>query len=427
MTGRILAAALAAAVCAAAHGAVTFTATCDSKDGVYRCGETATVTVTASEGGAPAKEGRFKVIVDDFGPNKLSESEVDLSAGNPFKVTMTMKKPGFARVRTSADQKWCWGVAFEPEKIVKGSPSPADFDSFWANGRAKLAKEVPMDLRLDRVEERSSHRFDFYRISAATFGRRVHGYLAVPADRAKGPFPADVNVAAAGFGNWTNDAHGDPGRVKLFFSVYPFEPDWKWQEKGLKEKLYDAMNNGYKEKCGTTYPSSGLAESREASFYYPVILGIDRVLDWLARQDYVDATRIAYQGTSQGGGMGLALCALNKHISRAALYVPAMTDTMGYLAGRVSGWPRPYESHPAAVRAEVEKNAPYFDGANFASRITIPVRVAVGFSDTTCPPCAVYAAYNALASKDKEIRHGLGMTHSCRQEFYKELGAWLTR
>ena len=76
-------------------------------------------------------------------------------------------------------------------------------------------------------------------------------------------------------------------------------------------------------------------------------------------------------------------------------------------------------------RATAEKWAPYFDGANFASRITCPVRVAVGFADTTCAPCAVYAAYNEIKVKDKDIVHGFGMSHSCFGKFYESLGAWV--
>ena len=126
------------------------------------------------------------------------------------------------------------------------------------------------------------------------------------------------------------------------------------------------------------------------------------------------------------GGFGFYLCGLNRAFTRAAFYVPAITDTMGYLAGRQSGWPQIVENSSSTPerRAAAERWAPYFDGANFASRITCPVRVAVGFSDTTCPPCAVYAAYNEIKVADKAIGNGIGMTHSCSGRFYSEFGAW---
>jgi len=97
---------------------------------------------------------------------------------------------------------------------------------------------------------------------------------------------------------------------------------------------------------------------------------------------------------------------------------------MGYLKGRQSGWPRIVEGQRPENRAAAERNAPYFDGANFAARISCPVRVAVGFADTTCAPCAVYSAYNAIRVKDKQIFHGIGMTHACFRRFYDELGKW---
>ncbi|MBR0458036.1 MAG: acetylxylan esterase, partial [Victivallales bacterium] len=76
-------------------------------------------------------------------------------------------------------------------------------------------------------------------------------------------------------------------------------------------------------------------------------------------------------------------------------------------------------------KAAAEKNAPYFDGANFASRIQCPVRVAVGFSDPLCPPSAVYASYNNIQVKDKQIVNGIGMTHNCFKEFYDKFNKWL--
>ena len=326
----------------------------------------------------------------------------------------------------AAPETWyVWSVGYEPERLEKGSPRPADFDAFWAQSRARLAKEVPLDARVVRVDERSTADFDFYRISFATFGRRVHGYMSVPTDRSRAPFPVDVQVAAAGFGNWANDMGGRKDSINVFFSVYPFEPHWKWASTGL-QKAYDALNAVPGVRDEAAYSVSGLAKGREAYFYYPVILGIDRAVDWIAARPDVDLRRFRYQGTSQGGGFGFYLTALNRHFTRAAFFVPAITDTMGFLKGRQSGWPQPIEKMPNDADREAAKAVtPYFDAANFASLIRCPVRVVVGFSDPLCAPCAVYSAYNAIPAADKAIIHGFGMTHSCRPEFYAALDRWI--
>ena len=250
--------------------------------------------------------------------------------------------------------------------------------------------------------------------------------MSVPTDKSLAPYPVDFQVAAAGFGGWTNNMGGKKDAISVFFSVYPFEPHWNWDKIGLKAK-YDELNAQTKEKYGVGYATSGISESREAYFFYPVLLGINRAVDWVAARPDVDKTRFRYQGTSQGGGFGFYLTGLNHTFTRAAFYVPAITDTMGYLRGRQSGWPQIVENNSATPekRAMAEKNAPYFDGANFAARIRCPVRVAIGFADTTCAPCAVYAAYNAIPVKDKGIVHGIGMGHGCFGKFYSELGAWV--
>ena len=406
-----------------------FTVENDRADLIYGLGDEAVFTVTATEtNGNRAATGKVAVTLDNFGPKNQLRKTVDLAKENPFVVRGKLDEPGFLRLTATVpgEKGFVWSVGYEPTKLEKGSPSPADFDDFWANARAKLAREVPLDAEVVRVDERSTAAFSFYRVSFATFGRRVYGYLSVPTDRAKVPYPVEVQVSAAGFGSWTNDMSGSPDTMKAFFSVYPFEPHWNWAKTGLKAK-YDRVNADSQAKYGVSYARAGVAASREEYFFYPVLLGLDRAVDWLAARPDADPKRFRYQGTSQGGGFGFYLTGLNRHFTKAAFFVPAITDTMGYLRGRQSGWPLIVESHPAEKRAAAAKNAPYFDGANFASRIRCPVRVAVGFADTTCAPCAVYAAYNAIQAEDKGIVHGFGMTHSCFQRFYKELGEWLAR
>ncbi len=412
----------------------TFKITADHSNCLYRCGEQAEFTVTAVEKSGkteiPVKTGMVEAKLDNFGTTVFTTTSIDLAKQNPFKMKGSLSAPGFLRLSLQGRncKSTVASVGFDPTRIVKGSPSPADFDEFWKNARAKVRKEIPLDAKQTRIPERSTKSFDFYRISFATYGRRVHGYMSVPTDKSRAPYPVEFQVSAAGFGGWTNNMNGKRDTICVFFSVYPFEPHWNWHKLGLKAK-YDEMNaamlRDWKTDC---YSTAGITKSREDYFFYPVILGIDRAVDWVAARPDVDRRRFRYYGTSQGGGFGFYLTGLNHTFTRAAFYVPAITDTMGYLKGRKSGWPMLVENNSSSpeLRAAAERNAPYFDAANFASRIQCPVRVAVGFSDTTCPACAVYASYNEIPVKDKGIVHGIGMTHSCFGRFYQELGAWLS-
>lgn len=409
---------------------VDFTITSDAEGALRKCGEKTVFTVTALGKGRKAlTNGSVTVRLDNFGPLVKFDGVVDLSKGNPFKMEGSLDKPGFLRLAAYSGGKGVskdFSVGYEPERIVKGSPSPSDFDSFWADARKRFAKEVPVDARLEEVKERSTAAYTFYRASFATYGRRVYAFLSVPKDRSKAPFPVRIGVNAAGFGEWTNGIDCRPDAICAQFAVYDWQMDRDWKKLGLKKK-YDELNKATHLRYGARYCASGITDGRESYYFYPVILGIDRAVDWIAENYLVDGRRFCYHGTSQGGGFGFYLCGLNRRFTRAALFVPAITDTMGYLAGRQSGWPYIVESNSStpAKRAAAEKFAPYFDGANFASRITCSVRVAVGFSDVTCAPCAVYAAYNEIPVKDKAIGHGIGMTHNCFGRFYSEYGRWL--
>ena len=374
-------------------GELAFKIAADREDCLYRCGEKATFTVTVVDaGGQPAAAGTVTATVDNFGPQEQAKRTVDLAKENPFKMEGSLAEPGFLRLTVQAKgaKQTMFGVGYEPEKIEKGSPSPADFDAFWAKAVKDLDATVPADPQLKLLPERSKGAFNFWRISFATWGgTRVYGYLSIPKDAsAAKKYPVRFQVPAAGNGraHWTNNMQGAADAICMFIAVHPYEPPFDLDE---LEKLFKANVEALKEKYGTSsYAVAGMAKSRE------------------------------------DGGFGFLLLGLNHHFTKGVMYVPAITDTMGYLKGRRSGWPRVVESQREEDRAAAARNAPYFDGANFAARIACPVRVAVGFADNTCPPCAVYAAYNAIPVKDKQIRHGIGMTHSCFGKFYNELGAW---
>lgn len=303
--------------------------------------------------------------------------------------------------------------------IRPGSPRPADFDAFWDRAVAALDAQVPADPRVERLDRFCGPKHDCFRVSFATFGGlRVYGFLSVPKDQGPGPFPAEVNVPGAGPGVVGPSAGtADRGIVHLVMNVHPFEPA---ADAAAQKRLYEEQDKRLQAQFGAPrYCQSGAA-SRETYFYYPIILGINRAVNWLAARPDVDKSHFAYTGTSQGGGFGFILCGLNPHFTKGAIYVPAITDLLGFQKGRDSGWPKLVENVRPEDKSAATLVAPYFDGAHFAARIACPVRVTVGFSDETCPPAAVYAGYNALRVKDKAIAHGLGMPHRVFPQFYQQ-------
>ena len=68
----------------------------------------------------------------------------------------------------------------------------------------------------------------------------------------------------------------------------------------------------------------------------------------------------------------------------------------------------------------------YFDGVNFARRVTVPALFSVALMDDIVPPSTIYAAYNRLASTDRSIdvyefnNHEGGQT-----EQWQRQAAWL--
>ncbi len=424
---------LCCALVASSASALDFKVARNHESGLYKCGETAVFTVTAYEtNNVRATSGTVSWTLDGFKTGKiLASGSVDLAQKNPFSISGSRSTPGFLKILLKAkgyNPQWNlagWSVGYEPQKIRKASPSPDDFDAFWARARTRLAREVPLDVQLTPYPEKSTVDYDYSRISFATFGRRIYGFLSVPKDKAK-RYPARVQVASAGWGNWTNFQPGKKDMVFLWLSVYPFEPSWDWQTDGTTKK-YVAMNAACRKKWGWgDYSTAGISGKRDDFFFYPVILGLDRAADWLAEHPLVKPGDMTYSGGSQSGGLGLALVAINHKFRKAVMTVPGMTDVMAHLDGRRATWPRAWEDAPAAEKAAVDANLPYYDAANFASRIKCPVRLTVGFRDALSQPPCVYAAYNEIKVVDKVILHAVDSGHGMPDRMHSDLARWLS-
>ena len=415
----------------------------DSANGsICKLGEECRFTLKANAlktNGIP-RDAVVKVTLDNFGERVFSECEWRPADNPVLELKGVLNEPGFLRVKAMAraqpkNARWalgkgnaCWSVGYEPERIKPGSARPDDFDAYWEGERARLRRDVPLDIEVKRIDWVSDSEFSISRVSAFTFGgKRVWGFIVEPTDKSAKSYPLHINIPGAGPA--LCEAHAckfrRKGEINLIVNVHPYEPQRIYDD---QKRSYDEQNSRCAKKYGGgDYAVAGGGVIREEFFFHDAILGIDRLVDWVVEhRKNVDHSRIWYSGGSQGGGLGIALCALNKSILRACFFVPALTDLSGYVAGRQSGWPLLVERMNTPQKKEIAKAiAPYFDAAHFAQRIKIPVMVEAAFSDTTCPPPCVYAAYNSLKSSDRAIKNSIGCGHSGSKSNRSEMLDWL--
>ena len=395
-------------------GEGSFSVWCDDPDSRYRCGDKAVFNVHSA-----LSKGTAHVRLDNFGDKVLREFDVDLSKMRDFTVEGTRDVPGFLLLTVTCGKTVKrWGAVFSPDEITGGAERPADFVKFWRDAIERYDRTVEEDVRLERLDGLSTNGCDVYMLSLSDpKGRKVYGFLKEPKDLSRAPYPVRVNIPGAG-PSMGDSSCGDERSIGLTMNVHYYRPVPGAAKRGAEHSALQAEEDALFQKMypvarDARYTVSGIAASREDYFYYGALLAINRAVNWLRRRPEADPENFTYSGGSQGGGMGLALVAINGRFKKAMFGVPALTAHLCHLIdGREAGWPRLVQVQlPENIEA-AKRNAPYFDGVNFATMITCPVAFSVGYVDTVAPPHAGYSAFNVCPAREKAIFGSVGFGHA---------------
>lgn len=158
-----------------------------------------------------------------------------------------------------------------------------------------------------------------------------------------------------------------------------------------------------------------------ATYYYRRVFtdGV-RLVDAVRSLPFVDGTRVAVTGASQGGGIALAVGGLVPDLTGIMPDVPFLCH-FGRSVQLTPDQPFQEITRYLAVHrdqdARVFRTLSYFDGVNFARRVTAPALFSVALMDGIVLPSSVFAAYNHLAVDDRDIAvytfngHEGGQTH----------------
>jgi cephalosporin-C deacetylase len=294
----------------------------DHRDWTYKLGESAHFAVSVTADNEPIDNVTVTYSTGpDLFPGEKKTAALPLSGLNINAGTMA--EPGFLRciVTTQVGGHSYRGLAtaaFAPEQIKATQTEPADFDAFWDEGKAELAK-VPIDARLTLLPDACTSTVDVYHVSFRTAGpkgpisARIYGILCEP--RAPGHYPAVLKVPGAG----VRPYFGDPdlaakGVIVLEIGVHGIPVN-------MAKEVYDELGvgalNGYQ---------LFNFDDRERYYYRRIYLGCLRSNDFLTSRPNWDGKNLVVMGSSQGGQLTIATAALDSRVTGLSATHPAYCD-----------------------------------------------------------------------------------------------------
>lgn len=399
---------------------VEVTITTDRSDAIYQQGQPITFFVSATRDGV-AMTDKVSYTLSKDGASTLDKGEITLG-DKPVAVTATLNEPGFVKLFVDVpgyldyknrEKSAIGGAAVDPQLIKPSMDEPDDFVAFW-EAKKKLVLDTPMKPVLTPVACKRDNVLAFdLQLNCPdgqgnSDGMPVSGYFAMPKDAQKGKCPAILFPHSAGvktsYMNNPVDRGGAVGMIGLDFNAHGIP-------NGKDKKFYDDLAKGELSDYRVRD-----REDREKYYFLGMYMRLYRALQFLKSRPEWDGKTLIVWGSSQGGGQTLVAGGLDDDITLLLAGVPAMCDNTAPTIGRQSGWPRLLKGlDPETDKSSYDKvvnTARYFDAVNFARHIKAPIIVSVGFCDVTCAPTSVYAAYNVIPVKDKQIYNGIDMEHN---------------
>ena len=288
---------------------------------------------------------------------------------------------------------------------------PEDFDAFWAARVAEAdAVELSWELVADEARTCDSCRcFDLW--FAGMAGARMHARVLMPAAEKPG-----VVLQFHGYPGATRSWLEQASFVGMGFAIIAFDCPGQG---GLSQDV-----GGYLGSTVAGHLAAGLEGPAEDLYYVRLHQNIRILCNIVRTCGLFDLTRVLVNGASQGGGLGIACCALNADlIRRAAILYPFLSDfgaVMELGADLIAYEGLRYHARwldPTGERQhEWLGKLAYVDTKNFAHLVRCPVLFGTGLADVVCPPQTQCAVYNELdCPKTRHLYPGRG--HEEIQEF----------
>ena len=302
------------------------------------------------------------------------------------------------------------------------TPVPADFDEFW---QERMAEADAQELSWELVgASRAQGGADLAALAHAHVPCELYDlwFYGMGGARLHAKYLVPTQALAA-----TQAPEGEPCAsvpLVLQFHGYP-GTSRSWLEQmsyvgmGMAILAFDCPGQGgpgddvggYKGTTVSGHIVAGL-DGDPAGLYYVRCHQDIRILCRVVRElKGIDLSRVYVNGASQGGGLGIATCALNPElVSRAAILYPFLSDYRRVCelgADEIAYEGLRYYTRwfdPCGARAdETFAKLAYIDSVSFAHLVRCEVLFGTGLADNVCPPPTQCAVYNNLVCPKRRV------------------------
>ena len=281
-----------------------------------------------------------------------------------------------------------------------------DISSFWRSTLARLASE-PLEATIEDTREPLPYKK--FRVEYRSLGGiRVRAFLSVPIRGAQASRALPAIVSAPGYGGSQQGVMLDEcQRGYAILQVFP-------RSQGPSAELWK-IDGPEKLTWNLNQPEGAYYQGA----YSDVIQGIDYLL---SRED-IDKDRIAIVGSSQGGGIALAVASLDPRIKAVVAHVPFLCDvrqaarTEGSLIKKLLDGARMNDDQHL-------RTLEHFDPLQLVSALKSPALVSSGGKDSICPARTIRAVFDRIPGV-KSLFHDPDLPHTSSADFYTMTWNWL--
>jgi cephalosporin-C deacetylase len=314
----------------------------------------------------------------------------------------------------------------ELESIKSEPKRPYDFDEYWADMRARVARAgVDWERKPYAPLSTSKRQVDIISFKSID-GGTVHGWFAAPAD-VEGMRTANGYLWLPGY----SLGNPPPGPESLYEDTATFGLN-------LHGNLPDTPYV-HPFKTGEDYILTGI-DSPSTWIYRRIVANCLVALEVLSAQPEVDPDRLVVGGMSQGGALALITAAQSTQVQLCFADMPwlcdidralSLVDLDRYRNSRDRRVPDARmlvafyaEEHPAEAE-RIYETYRYFDPLSHADRISCPVQISAGGKDPSCRPPTIYSVYNNIAAP-KEMLYYPTAGHEIVPQMHLAHSKWLS-